>query len=129
MAAITPLKVGRTADGLAAVKTPDTFNWGLQDVSSADAGRVNDASATMYKNRVTQKRKISLAWNDPDGSETAAILQAFNPEYFFVRYFDPMANAWETRQFYAGDRSAPYKWIDIKGGTRLTTLSFNIIER
>ena len=128
MAAITPLKVGRTADGLAAVKTPDTFNWGLQDVSSADAGRVNDASATMYKNRVTQKRKISLAWNDPDGSETAAILQAFNPEYVWVRYLDPMTNGYEVRQFYTGDKTAPLKQITV-GGVVYTSLSFDIIER
>lgn len=107
---------------------PNTFNWGLQDVSSPDSGRVNDENATMHKNRVTQKRKISLAWRDPDGPTTAAILQAFNPEYVSVRYLEPLTDTYETRTFYVGDRSAPLRQVTIHGKT-YTTLSFDIIER
>lgn len=124
------LAVGTSPNNLTNISLdPSAMQWGLQDISGADAGRVQDNDNTMYKMRTAQKRKLSLTWTLPTRAQAAEILQAFNPEYFYVRYFDPMDNAWETRRFYAGDRSAPFKWVDIKGGTRFTTLSFDIIER
>ena len=106
--------------------SPSSFSWGLQDVSAADSGRTDDV--VMHKNRVGQKRKVSLGWNGPDKAETARILQAFNPEYVDVTYPDAMSGKNETRTFYVSDRSAPMKiWtIDNK---RYTSVSFDIIER
>jgi len=124
------LAVGTSSSSLHNISLdPSSLEWGLQDISSADAGRVQDSGNTMYKMRLSQKRKLNITWTMPTRAQAAEILQAFNSEYFWVRYFDPMENAWNVRQFYAGDRSAPFKWVDIMGGTRLTTLSFNIIER
>ncbi len=108
---------------------PSSLTWGLQDVSASDAGRVQDAGNTMYKMRTSQKRKLQITWTMPTADQAARILQMFNPEYFYVRYYDPMDGIWETRQFYAGDRSAPFKWIDVMDGTRFSTLTFDIIER
>ena len=125
------LMVGPTTGSLAAV-TPDpsSLKYGLQDISSSDAGRVQDSGNTMYKMRLSQKRKLELAWTLVDEAQAAAILQAFNPEYFYVRYFDFLDGEYQVRQFYAGDRSAPVQWFDLpEKGTRLTTVSFNIIER
>ncbi len=55
------------------------------------------------------------------------VLNAVNPEYISVYYYDPM-DGWSTRTFYVGDRSAPFKtfWI---GNKRVDRLSFDIIER
>lgn len=128
MAAIRALSVGTTAGSLSEVRAPDSMGWGLQDISSADSGRLSDGANTMMKNRTTQKRKISLAWNDPDGPTAAAILQAFNPEYVWVRYLDAMSNTYEVREFYVGDRSAMLRQITL-GGVTYSTLSFDIIER
>ena len=124
------LAVGTSASNLTNISLdPSSMQWGLQDISASDAGRVQDAGNTMYKMRLSQKRKLNITWTMPTKAQAAEILQAFNPEYIFVRYFDPMENALNIREFYVGDRSAPFKWIDIMGGTRLTTLSFDIIER
>lgn len=128
MAKMRALSVGTTAGSLTEVRAPDSMGWGLQDISSADSGRLSDGANTMMKNRTTQKRKISLAWNDPDGPTAAAILQAFNPEYVWVRYLDAMSNAYEVREFYVGDRSAMLRQITL-GGVTYSTLSFDIIER
>lgn len=118
-------------DGKAISPDPSSMSWGLQDISASDAGRVQDAGNTMYKMRTSQKVKIDLEWTMPTSAQAAAILQAFNPEYISVTYFDAMANAFQTKEFYVGDRSAPMKWYNLGGnkGTRFSTLSFNIIER
>lgn len=107
---------------------PSSFNYGLMDVSSDDAGRVQDDNATMFKNRICQKRKIDLVWNGPTPEQVSKILTMFNPEYIQVTYFDAMDGIEETRTFYVGDRTAPvHHWIG--NNKRYTTVSFNIIER
>lgn len=122
------LMVGTSSDSLVDMPAPDDISWGLQDVSSSDAGRVNDSSATMYKNRVAQKRKLSLSWKNPDGDTTSTILQAFNPEYVWVRYLDPLVGSYQIRQFYTGDKTAPVRLITV-GGVSYSSVSFDIIER
>lgn len=104
---------------------PSVFQWGIQDISSSESGRTDDA--IMHKNRIGQKRKISLQWNGLTRSDMAKILQAVNPEYIDVTYPDAMSGDDETRTFYVGDRTAPVKywWI---GNQRYETLSFDIIE-
>lgn len=109
-----------------AIKTPSSFSWGLQDVSDSASGRTQDA--VMHKNRIAQKRKISLSWSNPTKEETAVILQAFNPEYIQVKYPDAMSGTDETRTFYVGDRTAPIK-IWTLNNKRYSQISFNIIER
>lgn len=124
------LAVGTNASNLKEISLdPSSLEWGLQDISASDAGRVQDSRNTLYKMRLSQKRKLNITWTMPTRKQAAEILSAFNPEYIYVRYFDPMENSINVRQFYVGDRSAPFKWIDVMGGTRLATLTFNIIER
>lgn len=123
------LSVGTSAASLAPVPhDPYKMDWGLQDVSTGTAGRTLDANCTMHKERITQKRKLSLAWRMLDESDISAILTMFNPEYIYVRYWDAMDGKYEVRQFYVGDRSAPLKWFKTWTGTRYEELSFDIIE-
>ena len=125
------LSVGTTISNLTDIALdPAQLTWGLQDISASDAGRVQDAGNTMYKMRTSQKRKLNIVWNLPTAGQASQILKAFNPEYFYVKYFDPMENDWNIREFYVGDRSAPFKWFNLpKKGTRYTSISFDIIER
>lgn len=116
--------------GGATMPCPSKFEWGLQDVSAADSGRVEDENALMYKNRIAQKVKIGLEWVAVSDADAATILNAFDPEYFDVTYHDPKANAVVTKTFYRGDASAPaYWWVDNNNGFTYETISFNIIER
>lgn len=112
-------------DGVA-MPCPSTFSWGLQDISSSEAGRTEDL--LMHKNRKGQKRKISLGWNGLGWQKTAFVLRHFNPEYIKVTYPDMMSGKYETRTFYVGDRTAPVKWWIINN-QRVETVSFDIIER
>ena len=107
--------------------TPSSFTFGLQDVSSAEAGRVED-NDTMYKLRTSQKRTLSLGWNGTTPGQTSEILQAFNPEYFTLTYPDALSGKMETREFYCGDRTAPVKtWV--ANNKLYTSVSFDVIER
>ena len=123
------LYIGTSADNTEAI-TPDpsSLEYGLQDVSASDAGRVMDAEATMYKQRICQKRKLKLKWSGLTAADTSKILKAVNPEYFYVRFWDALDGQMETRCFYVGDRTAPlfYYWVD---GIRYESLSFDLIER
>lgn len=124
------LRVGQDWSSMAEV-TPDpaSMTWGLQDISSSDAGRVQDAGNTMYKMRTSQKRKLQLSWSGLTEAQAARILQQFNPEYFQLEYPDALTGGRRMAEFYAGDRTAPMKWYQLSDGTRYSTLSFDVIER
>ena len=108
------------------IKTPSTFEWSINDVSASDAGR--DQSGKMYKGRITRKRKIVLKWSNPSPADAQAILSAFSKEYFSVTYPDPLANAMQTRTFYSGDQTTPFKSWTINN-KRYSEVAFDIIER
>ena len=121
------IRVGTSAGNLADVPTPFDVTYGLMDISASDAGRTQDANSTMHKNRIGQKRKISLIWKGLTSAETAQVMQAFNPEYVYVRYHDALSDSYEVRKFYVGDRSAVFNQVTL-GGITHKTLTFNIIE-
>lgn len=127
------LRVGTSANALYDVPNPTAIKFGYKDISSADAGRTNDANVTMHKNTVARKVTIALTWKGLGGAAASAVMQAFRPEYFYVRYFDAEENAYVIRRFYAGDKSAdvgtyhPNSSFQI-GGVTYETISFNIIE-
>ena len=108
----------------AAIKCPSKYQYDLQDVSAADAGRTE--AVTMDKKRIGQCVKLELAWNYVTTAEASAILRAFNPEYIQVRYLDLLDGNFRTSEFYVGDRTAPMYNAD-RG--LWENLSFNIIER
>lgn len=107
--------------------TPSEMTWGLYDVSSSETGRTLDA--LMHKDVVAQKRTLSLQWNGVRPAEASAILKAVNSDVFFsVKYPDPMSGNPETRTFYVGDRTAPYKlWTT--DNKIYSSISFELIER
>lgn len=107
---------------------PSEFTWGLSDISNDDSGRIKGGNNLMYKNRTSQKRTLSLAWNGTNPTTTATILQAFNPEYITVQYPDAMTGTNRTAVFYSGDKTAVMKQWFI-GGQRYSKISFKIIER
>lgn len=120
------IRVGTTQDSLVDMPNPSKMNYSLQDVSQGDSGR--DDTGYMYKGRVTQKVKLELAWSAVSPETASTILNAFDPEYMYVRYFDPKAGNYRIIEAYIGDRSAPVKiWSD--SNKIYETLSFDVIER
>ena len=105
---------------------PSTWVYGVSDVSMGESGRTDNA--LMHKNRVAQKRKIQVGYRAITDEVAHTVMAAINPEYIQVNYYDILDGQRETRTFYVGDRSAPFKiWND--GKHLLETLTFDLIER
>lgn len=127
------ISVGTTASSLSDMPIePDAITWGLMDISSPDAGRTQDKNVTMHKMRTAQKRKLSVSWTNPTFAQASQIVQAFNPEYVYVRYKDLLVGGWRTAKFYTGDKNSPFRQISLSdpdgGKTVMSTLSFDLIE-
>lgn len=116
-----------TLNGVSVID-PSELSWTLQDISASDAGR-NEA-LEMKKMRVGQIRTYQLTWNMIDPADAATILQAINAdEVFPCTMHDVMDNEMQTRRFYVGDRTAPFKqWRDGVDGKLYSKLSFTLIE-
>jgi len=104
---------------------PSTWSWGLMDISAGESGRTDDT--IMHKNRVGQKRKIQVGYNGINDSDAQTVLQAINPEYIDVTYYDLLEGT-QTRTFYVSDRTSPFKWW-YDGKHILESLTFYLIER
>lgn len=105
------------------VPSPSKYDWKLSDVSSHDAGRTEDG--LMHKERITQKVHIELEWAYIGDNDAQTILNAFDPEYIDVKYYDYKSKAVVSKTFYVGDRQVTtYNRVQ-----KLSTISFNIIEQ
>jgi len=111
-----------------AVKDPSSLTWGLQDISSSEAGRTDDINATMHKCKITNKRKLSLGWQNIKPAEAAKILSQFEDEYFQLTYPDVKTNSMLKKEFYCGDITCPFRWWH-RYGKYYSELSFEVVER
>jgi len=107
------------------IPNPSSMSWGIQSVSSSDAGR--DMKGTMHVGLVTRKRKLELSWKTVDFNTTSEILSAVNPETFIVEYHDALTNNTYTGTFYVGDRTAPVYSFAV-GHQWYSNVNFNLIE-
>lgn len=113
-----------TLDPGSVLPVPTSFSWKLSDVSASDAGRTEDT--IMHKRLLKQKRHLEIEWQNVYRSQASAILRAFNTEYFTVRFWDVLENAYKELVFYSGDRESPMYNMGL--GIQ-SSVKFNIIER
>lgn len=114
-----------TVDGVV-MPAPSKDEWSIQDVSIGESGR--DDVGYMWKARIASKVKLQLEWQGKTPTVAKSILEAFQPEYISVNYFDPLVGDYTTKTFYTGDRSAKVK-IWSENNKVFETVSFDIIER
>ncbi len=115
----------RSVDGVA-IKTPSSFSVEIEDVSSANAGRTEDA--VMHKETVTTLTKISCSWSGLTFEQAQGVLARFpkGREYFRVEYFDIELGGFTEKTFYVGNRTANM----YSGVLKIwDNLAFSLIER
>lgn len=110
------------------VKTPQTFQVGLQTIDSDTSGR--SAAGTMKRDIITEKVKIECKWGPLSDLEVSSLLKAMTSAFFSIEYPDPKAGGQVTKTFYVGDRSAPsYSWNDKFKALKWQELTANFIEQ
>lgn len=85
---------------------PTILQPGIQDLDSED-GSGRNQSGTMFRERVTVKRKVHCEWGALTKHEMATLLSAMSGVSFSLTYPDPQEGALKTITVYVGDRSVP----------------------
>ncbi|MCL5458095.1 hypothetical protein M3M33_05330 [Loigolactobacillus coryniformis] len=115
-----------TINGVA-VKAPKSFSAIVQDI---DGNSTRDASGNMHRDRITVKRKLTIAWGPLSNNEIAVIMQAISGVFFGVTYPDPQTGTQKTATFYVGDRTAAaYSWNNKFAAMMWQNLSFDLVEQ
>jgi len=114
-------------NGVSLPASPSSFQVTVLDLDDAEATK-RTADGTMHRDRIAVKRKIDMTWGPLNWSDTSAILQAVQNEFFQCTYPDPMSGQLETRTFYVGDRVAPFL-VKREGEIYWTGLKLTLTER
>lgn len=76
---------------------------GDQDVDAPSTGR--DQSGDMHRDKVNEKRKFSMTWNNIWAEDVATIMQFTHQPFFQLRCDSDLDNRTYEGVFYAGDRN------------------------
>lgn len=106
------------------VPPPSTYNVTLSNIDKTE----RNAAGTTIIERIAIKRKISLGWDNLSGTEYSQVLNAVDPVFFSVTYFDPKDNILKTGTFYSSDRQAPMMFF-VNGMPTWSNIQFDLIER
>lgn len=105
---------------------PQTFQMDFSDLSSAESGE--DSTGYTEKDVLRIKRKLNCTWGPLSFTVASRLLQAvIKGAHLSVRYPDVLSGRYETREFYVGDRSAPYLVVNDRH-KYVSGISFNFIE-
>ena len=108
------------------VTQPATVTYDRYDMDSEESFRGLDG--TMQRDRIATKVKLNCQWNALTASQMSQLLQAMEPVFFSINYFDPYVGGYTTKTFYVGDRSAPVYSV-ANGKVIFKSFSANFIEQ
>lgn len=95
---------GTGTEGTDKVTFPITSTYQTTSSTLVDAGR-NTEGVFVGSVVGTPKRKIEVSWRVISIADYSKLAKFFNSHFtFYAYYFDQDDNAWETREFYVGDR-------------------------
>lgn len=103
---------------------PVKYEYQVTDNSAPDAGRTEDQA--MHKMKIGQSVKITVGWKYLSGADMKSLLTIYDSEYINAEVLSPKDNAWITKRFYVGDRSAPL-WNSTRG--LWEGLDFSLIQQ
>ena len=103
------------------------LKYSLNSVDGANAGRTQDG--TMVRDRVASKVRWDVTCRPLYANELAIVLQTINPEFFTLRYTDPMTNTVQTGSFYSNNVPAQFKLHRENGEDVWAGLTFPVVEQ
>ena len=123
-----------TTSQMTYILSPSKFDYELEDVSKADAGRTEDGN--MVKMRIGQVNKLLCEWQNVSTPAAKDLMQAFQAETFWVDFLDPFAGRYHVEKMYRGNISASMysNWNNTASGNNrgktggIWTVSFSLIR-
>lgn len=110
-----------------AVKTPKELVVSSQTIDADSSGRT--ASGKMVRDIIAIKAKLAVKWPPMSDSEMAQIQRIITQSFFTVTYPD-LDGDWQTKTFYAGDRSSPAYSFNAKfSAIKWSEFTVDFIER
>lgn len=87
--------------------TPGGMTVRYQDLDSSDTGRA--ANGEMIRERVRSGvRTLEINWKALYADEMSLLLNALEPAFVNVRFFDPKTASFQNATMYSGDRPAVF---------------------
>lgn len=103
------------------------LQWQRADVDGEGAGRA--LSGTMIRDRIAIKIRWDVTCRPLTTEEQAIVLQAIEPEYITVKYFDPVSARIKTDTFYSNNIPSTYAMKDRNGVEWWSGLTFPLIQK
>lgn len=102
------------------------LKWSRNDIDAQNSGR-DTQDGLMHRKRVSQKKRLDITCRPLLQSELTAVLQAIDPQWLQVKYWDALAGAEVTKKMYTSTVPASFYFDD---GIRQywTGVEFPLIE-
>jgi hypothetical protein len=103
------------------------LKWSRNDIDASNSGR-DTQDGLMHRKRVSQKIRLDITCRPLLQSELTILLNAIEPQWLSVRYYDPKANALVVKTMYTSTVPASFLFDD---GVRQywTGIEFPLIEQ
>lgn len=103
------------------------LKWSRNDIDAQNSGR-DTQDGLMHRKRVSQKKRLDITCRPLTQEELNTLLNAIEPEWLKVRYWDALAGALVTKTMYTSTVPATFFFDD---GVRQywTGVEFPLIER
>lgn len=103
------------------------LKWSRNDIDAQNSGR-DTQDGLMHRKRVAQKKRLDITCRPLLQAELTTVLNAIEPQWLQVRYYDPKENATVTKIMYTSTVPASFFFDDgIK--QYWTGVEFPLIER
>ena len=112
-----------TVNGVA-YPDPDSYKPSIEPLGEWE----RNANGDLVGDLIAYKAKLTMTWGVLDGEKFMLLLNAKNPFFVTVRYFDPRVNGYSTGEFYASPKSGELA-LRTPTQTFWKGVAFNLVER
>lgn len=102
------------------------LKWSRNDIDAENSGR-DTQDGLMHRKRVSQKIRLDITCKPLLLNELNTVLNAIEPEWLSVRYYDPKSNATVTKKMYTSTVPAAF-YFDDGISQYWTGIEFPLIE-
>ena len=103
------------------------LKYSRNDIDGATAGRTQDG--TMVRDRIASKVRWDVTCTPLYAADLAKVLALIEPEFYTLRYTDPLTNTVKVGSFYSNNVPAQFKLRRADGRELWVGLVFPVVEQ